>query len=243
MCEMNYEFVNNNTELTVLFLHGWGLSGKSFDAIINRMKQVSYIKVDLFGFGNSEEPKSYFDVYEYAYQIFLLLRKNNVNKVVIVGHSFGGRLAIILSSIFDIDVQVLVLTASAGLNKFSLKKYLKIKLFKCVKVLVKLGVFSDKILGKFGSRDYKDASPKMQKILSKVVNQDLTFLLKNIDTKVMLVWDKKDKDTPYWICRKINKLTSGSQIVLYKHGGHFTAFRNTNKFSDLLNNVLDIDIN
>ena len=107
MCEMNYEFVNNNTELTVLFLHGWGLSGKSFDAIINRMKQVSYIKVDLFGFGNSEEPKSYFDVYEYAYQIFLLLRKNNVNKVVIVGHSFGGRLAIILSSIFDIDVHAI----------------------------------------------------------------------------------------------------------------------------------------
>jgi pimeloyl-ACP methyl ester carboxylesterase len=239
MSEINYEFVNNNTKSTVLFLHGWGLSGNSFDGIIKRLNNVSYIKLDLFGFGNTKEPKDYFDVYEYAYQIFLLLKKINIESIVIVGHSFGGRLAIILSSVFDLNVKSVILTSSAGINKFSIKKHLKIKLYKVSKLLVKIGVANKKILNRFGSKDYKNASEIMKRILSRVVSQDLRFLLKNISAEVYLVWDKKDSETPYWICKKIHKLTRQSKIITYDNGGHFTAFNNVNKFALLINVIVD----
>ena len=238
MIEINYEFVNNNSKSAVLFLHGWGLSGKSFDSVIKRLNNVSYIKLDLFGFGDTEEPKDYFDTYEYAYQIFLLLKKINVDNIVIVGHSFGGRIAIILSSIFDVKVNSIILTSTAGLNRFSIISYLKIKLYKIFKKLVLLKILNKNILNKFGGKDYRNASCNMQKILTKVVNQDLTILLKNISATTYLVWDKIDKDTPYWICKKLNKLIKYSEIVLYNSGGHFAAFYNINKFSLLINKVV-----
>ena len=179
MTKINYEFVNNNSKSTVLFLHGWGLSGKSFDSVINRLNNVSYIKLDLFGFGNTEEPKDYFDTYEYAYQIFLLLKKINVDNIVIVGHSFGGRIAIILSSIFDVKVNSIILTSTAGLNRFNIISYLKIKLYKILKKLVLLKILNKNILNKFGSKDYRNASYNMQKILTKV-NLFLTAHVKRI---------------------------------------------------------------
>lgn len=238
MNKINYEFKNYNTNVTVLFLHGWGLSSNSFDKIIQKLNKVSYIKVDLFGFGNSEEPRDYFDVYEYAYQIFLLLRKLQVENLVIVGHSFGGRLSIILSSIFNINIKSIVLTSSAGINRFSIIKWMKIITYKILKKLVVLKIINNKVLIRFGSRDYQSATFVMKKILSRVVNQDLKHLLKYIKCNVYLVWDKKDKDTPYWICRKIHRFTEYSKIILYKSGGHFTAFKNVNKFSCLIKDVV-----
>lgn len=237
MIDFNYEYNNTGSKITILFLHGWGLSGNSFDKIISNLNSVSYIKLDLCGFGNSDMPKDYFDVYEYAYQIFLLLKKIRVKSVMIVGHSFGGRLAIILSSVFKINIKNLVLTSSAGLIKFDLNKYMKIMVFKLVKILVDFKILPVKILNHFGSRDYKNARGVMQKIFTRTVNQDLSFLLHKINVSTYLVWDKKDKDTPYWICRKLHKCINNSNLIFYNNGGHFVAFCNISKFSNLLINI------
>ncbi len=234
---MYYEFNNVGSRVTIVYLHGWGLSGNSFDKILSYIGDVSYVKLDLLGFGRSSEPEEYFDVYEYAYQIFLLLKKLGIKNIVFVGHSFGGRLAIILSSVFDIDVKNMVLTSSAGLIGFNLIRWLKIKIFKFKKSLVNLGILNKKNLIKSGSKDYLNASKIMRKVLVKVVNQDLTFLLKNINVKVYLVWDKKDKETPLWICKKLNKNILNADTIFYKTGGHFVAFKNANKFAKLIKNI------
>ena len=80
---INYEYIKNKEDITVVFLHGWGLSGNAFNQIISRLdERLSVLKVDLPGFGLSREPESYFDTYEYSYQIFLLLKKLNINKLI-----------------------------------------------------------------------------------------------------------------------------------------------------------------
>lgn len=238
MIKIHYEYKNFSSKKTVVFLHGWGLDGDSFNSIIKRVKAISTVKIDLCGFGLSDKPKEYFDTYEYAYQIFLLLKKLKVKNIVLVGHSFGGRLAIVLSSKFNINVEYLILTSSAGINKFNLKVWFKIKFYKILKCLNKFNLISNKFVECCGSTDYKNASKLMQKILTKVVNQDLKFLLKFIVAKVLLVWDKKDRDTPYFICKTINKHVKQSKIILYNKGGHFVAFCNINKFTELLNKVV-----
>ena len=63
-------------------------------------------------------------------------------------------------------------------------------------------------------------------------------MLKNISAEVYLVWDKKDSETPYWICKKIHKLTRQSKIITYYNGGHFAAFNNANKFALLINGIV-----
>ena len=238
MLKMHYEYNNTGSNSTVVFLHGWGLNGNSFNSIINRIKNASILKVDFYGFGQSVQPKEYFDTYEYAYQIFLLLKKLNIKNIVLVGHSFGGRVAIVLSSVFNIKVRNLVLTSSAGINRFNLKTWLKIKWYKFLKVLKRMRIISDNKLSYSGSVDYKNADKLMRRILVNVVNQDLKYLLNDISAKTLLVWDKKDKDTPYYICKTLRGYINNSKVVLYNNGGHFVAFENINKFSSEINNIL-----
>lgn len=237
MVKVNYELIGNKSSgRAIVLLHGWGLCGDGFDRIISGLdKNCLIIKLDLMGFGKSPNPKEYFDTHEYAYQIFLFLKRIGVQRVVLVGHSFGGRIAVLLSSVYEINVEGLVLASSAGLNRFSLEKYIKIKYYKFLKYLVRINMISGKVLGKFGSRDYKNSSDIMRHIMVRVVSQDLSIYAKKISCKTILVWDRKDKETPFWICKKYNRLIKSSKIFCYKTGGHFVVFKNAYKFSRLIN--------
>lgn len=245
MLKMNYDFVNKCNECAIVLLHGWGLSKECFDNIASLINvDLSILKIDLPGFGKSEYPKDYFDTHEYAYQIFLLIKKLKLNNIILVGHSFGGRLAILLSSIYNINVEALVLTSSAGLNRFSLLKWLRVIRYKFLKYLVAKKVIAKSAISKCGSDDYKKLQPIMKGVFVRVVNQDLTCYLSSIVVKrVYLVWDRCDNDTPYWICKKLKKHIINSQVVCYGYGGHFTAFKNMGKFAKLLNEIcIDVKV-
>lgn len=236
--KLSYKFIDNSSEEVVVFLHGWGLSGDSFGKIISRLdNSKSILVVDLFGFGGSPQPQDYFDTYEYAYQIFLLIKKLCLSKIVLVGHSFGGRLSILLSSVFNVNVKTLVLCASAGLNRFTLIRWIKIKKYKLIKWCVSKKILSQSRLEKYGSVDYVNSNKVLRGVLSRVVNQDLRKWIARIHGKCVLIWDAKDRETPYWICKKINKILKVVSVIKYTFGGHFAIFYNIDKFSNLINKL------
>ena len=102
--------------------------------------------------------------------------------------------------------------------------------------MARKGVLKVNNIKKCGSVDYLNSNEVKRKVLVRVVNQDLTIFLKRIKCKTVLVWDKKDRDTPYWICKKMYKKISNAEIVLYNTGKHFAYYFNYNKFAKLLNN-------
>lgn len=231
MCNKLHYVLDGSGEKTVVMLHGWGLNGKAFDVLHRAIEsKAKCLIVDFYGFGESGEPESYYDTYEYAYQIFLLLSRLNIKKIILVGHSFGGRVAIILSSIFDIDICGMVLTSSAGLNRFSLKKSLKILRYRLCKYLSRIGLIKKDSLSKFGSSDYKKLSNNLKKNFVKIVRQDLKNLLKKINVSTSLFWAKDDSETPMWICRKLHSNIKGSEVMLSASGGHFVYLKKPNKF-------------
>jgi pimeloyl-ACP methyl ester carboxylesterase len=233
---MNYEYKNNQSDSVLVFLHGWGCNKKYWENIISALgNRYSYIRMDLYGFGESEMPKNYFDTYEYAYKVFVVLKELGIDKITLVGHSFGGRLSILLSSVFDLNVENVVLTAAAGLNRFSLLKLLRVWHYKLCKRMVRFKVFPKCFLNKFGSKDYKGANANLRGVLSRVVVQDLSFCLSRVCSPVVLFWGRCDKDTPYWLCKKIQKnIKTPVRLYLNKNSGHFVAFKNYMQFAKVL---------
>ena len=226
-------------EKTIVMLHGWGMNKDAFAVLSKKFNtKAKCLIVDLYGFGDSGMPEEYYDTYEYAYQIFLLLNKLNIRNIILVGHSFGGRVALILSSVFDINIEGLLLTASAGLNRFDFKKKVKILLYKFKKKLSSYGLYSIKKLDNTGSSDYKKLNPIMKSCFVKIVNQDLSYLLSKIKVKTMLFWAKDDKSTPLWICKKLNKKIVDSSVTVYKTGGHFVYLKRLNSFAHMLETLL-----
>lgn len=234
---LNYELIGDGNPV-IVFLHGWGLSGSSFDGVVSRLTHnQTVLKLDFFSFGQSDIAEDWFDTYEYAYHVFLLLNELCIQDVILVGHSFGGRIAMILSSVFNINVTTIVLTSSAGLNRYSLLKQLKIYHYKFIKFLVMHKLISSNRLNKFGSSDYKKLDQITRKVFVRVVNQDLSFLLSKIGCKTYLVWDKKDDITPYWICKKLYKTLINPTILNLNNGKHFAYLHNINEFSNVVNNL------
>lgn len=215
-------FLDQGKGEVVLLLHGWGGSLQSFLGVANELSlRFRVIVPDLWGFGKSETPPANFNVLNYALNIVELLKSLNVNKVTIVGHSFGGRIGIVLASLHPQFVNKLVLINSAGLKpRFSLKRFLKIRKYKKLKKQVKEGKKSPSVLLGFGSTDYKQLEGNMKSVFVNVVNQNLSSLLPKIKCKTLIIWGNKDRSTPIYMAKQLHKNIKSSMLYVLK-GDHF----------------------
>ncbi|MEG2015459.1 MAG: alpha/beta hydrolase, partial [Clostridia bacterium] len=173
---MNTYFTKENDGDVVLFLHGWGADSDAFGALTMQLTNYKCISIDFWGFGKSSEPNDAngWSVVDYANNLAEFMTEHNLQYCNIVAHSFGGRVAIVLSALYPHLVKRLVLLSSAGLRRFSLKRFCKVRAYKFKKFLVRHNILSASRLIDSGSQDYKNCSVVMKKTFIKVVNQDLS---------------------------------------------------------------------
>ena len=104
--------------LPVLFLHGWALGQHSYKRALKRLVHLGcrVYAPALPGFGGTPElPKRQFSFAGYAEWVDAFLEAVNVAEpVFLVGHSFGGGVAIKLAHDFPKRVRYLVLVNSVG---------------------------------------------------------------------------------------------------------------------------------
>ena len=111
------------------------------------------------------------------------------------------------------------------------RKYL-IKRYKKLKIKVNEGLKDKKVLEKFGSDDYKQLNDIMKQTFVKVVNEDLSDDASKISIPTLLVWGKKDKDTPLYMGKTFNKLIKNSKLIIL-NGGHYCHIENLQEYSKI----------
>ena len=184
---------------------------------------------------------------EYANMVHEFMNKLGINKPHVIAHSFGGRVAIYLTSKYKDLFNKIVLVDAAGVKlRVSIKKKFKIALFKCGKVVLKFATPKDKYeerlneyRKKFASSDYGAIkSDVMRQTFSKVINLDLTKNLKEIKNSVLLMWGENDLDTPLYMAKIMEKNISDSGLVVLKGAGHFSYIDASNEFNLIVDNFL-----
>ncbi len=243
---ITYRYVKGKTDVVTVLLHGWGGNLNSFRFLENDLisKNYSILTVDFPGFGGSDLPNENFELEDYYKIILELLRQENISKINIVAHSFGGRVAILLASKNPELINKLVFVDVAGIKpKFSLSKFFKVRKYKILKWLNQKGI-TKKDLSKYGSDDYKAMPEKLRPVFSRIVNQDLSDESKQIKAPTILIWGKNDESTPLYMAKKLKKNIRDSEIILFD-GGHFAYLQNANKFLLIVNSFLkeNIDAN
>ena len=204
----------NSVNPTVCFLHGWGRSSQDFYLI---SQSYDYINFDLPGFGKSQEPETSMNPKEYAEYINQFI-PNSVETVV--GHSFGGRVAVHLSGLRNFEKLILIgvplIKKQTSSGKLSMLNFYK--------SLNRFGILSndkiEKIKKKKGSYDYRNSQGIMRENLVKAVNDDLSQELENIKSKVHLIWGSEDKEVPIDIAKEANKKIKKSNLHILEGQGH-----------------------
>lgn len=219
----------------ILLLHGWGQNIEMMKFIGDAFSDRFRITIlDFPGFGESEEPSVPWKIQDYSLLIEELLKKLHIKKPIIMGHSFGGRVAIHYSSHHPIEKLILFASPCVRLQK---KLPLSTRILKKLKTLPGMDQIGEKMKKYIGSRDYKAASPIMRQTLVYVVNEDLSEFAKKIEEPTLLIWGDHDTEAPVEEAKILeNLLYDGALIVL--PGTHYAYIENLSQVIAIINNFI-----
>ncbi len=226
---MYYE-KHGESKRNVLILPGWGNTRESFNFFINNLKNNNTVYiVDYPLFGNSKFVNRDLTIYDYAELIFKFIKQKKLNNLTIISHSFGCRIAIILSAVFNVNIEKLIIIDGAGVKpRKTLKAKLKIKIYKLLKKLVYIlpnnlkRKYNDYIINIFASVDYKNLKENERRTFSNIVNEDLTKYLSFIRCETLIIWGNKDGDTPISDGYLMNKKIPNSSLIVLDNATHFS---------------------
>ncbi len=208
----------------IIYLHGWGCDKSVFRPITGRLPNFCNYCIDFAGFGDSSAPpKRGWTVFDYANQLIEFLDERVGAAVTVVAHSFGCRVAAIAAVLRPELISGLLLIAPAGLRRFSLKRWFKVRRYKLKKLLRK----ADGL----GSDDYKQCGEAMRNTFVKVVNQDLSDYVRRITQPTLIVASKADRAVSVKDARRYAKLVKSSDLVEIE-GDHFAFFYAPKAFAE-----------
>lgn len=233
---ININYIQYGSGSDVVLLHGWGQNIAMMKPIGDRLQKNYRITIlDFPGFGESEEPKTALTVYDYCEILEELLKKLKVKKPVIMGHSFGGRIAIIYAS--RNEVEKVVLFGSPCIRK-EVKPSLKLRMLKSLKKIPGINKLEGFAKNHIGSRDYKNASEIMKKILVNVVNEDLSECAKKINVPTLLIWGDRDTEAPVEDAKELEKIIPDAGLIVLPNSTHYAYLENLPQVINILNNFL-----
>ena len=237
--DINYEYFDNKSKTSLVFLHGWGQNIKMMESLAKPFcKKYNVLIIDLPGFGDSAEPKEVWSIYDYSEMVNELLKELKINNPILIGHSFGGKIS--LAYAIKYNPKKIVLLASP--YKKNIKKpTLKMKVYKTVKKIPLLNKLEGFVKNHVGSTDYKNASEMMKKILVNHVNLDLTEELKNIKCPTLLIWGTNDNAVSYEDGKELEKLIPNAGLVTYEGCTHYAYLERLDQTIRVLNSFIGSD--
>lgn len=225
----------------LVILHGWASHQKNWQPFIKILKNLgaNVYQPAMPGFLENiiDVPHSTADYVNWLKQF---LKKNRINKPTLIGHSFGGQVAINFTVKNPSKVNRLILINSAGIrNQLNIKKLFFLVLAKTGKVVFSLPLLNNlfsiaqRFLYKAAHEgDYYQASPVMKETLKIINKEDQTKHLKSIDTPTLILWGEKDTITPLKDGEKIHQLMPNSKLVIYPNTTHGLPFQAPKKIAN-----------
>ena len=229
--DIDINYVQYGTGKDVVLLHGWGQNIQMMDPLGKLLKNCRITILDLPGFGSSMEPSFAYNISDYASLLHEFLKELKIDNPILIGHSFGGRIAIYYASTYP--VSKLVLFGSPFIKKEN--DSLKLKVFKSLKKIKFLNNLAEVMKNHLGSEDYKNASGVMRQILVNTVNTDLSSNASKITCPTLLIWGNNDEAVPVSEAKKLESLIDDSALIVL-NGTHYCYLENLNHISCILEN-------
>jgi pimeloyl-ACP methyl ester carboxylesterase len=214
---------------TVLALHGWRRTHADFAGVFDPgdpgTAGVDAVAVDLFGFGATPPPPEAWGTEEYARNLLPLFDEAGTlaERIVVVGHSFGGRVAVRLATMVPDRIERMVLCGVPLLDR-SDRRVRPARAFRIARRLNRVGLIGDdrmeEMRNRYGSADYRAASGVMRDVLVKLLAERYDDALPRIGCPVELLWGEQDSEVPVEVAERAQAILPKAMLRVLPDVGH-----------------------
>lgn len=246
---LHYEESGPEAGRPVVLMHGWGCDHTTVRSIAAVLAPGMHVyNLDLPGHGLTPEPPEVWGVPEYTDFVEKFIDRLGLHDPVLIGHSFGGRISLLLGS--RRPLSKIVLVDAAGIKpKRSLKYYIKVYSFKAAKKILPLILGKKRgeaainaWRGKAGSDDYRNSSPLMRAVMTKSINLDLKYVMPSIKASTLLIWGENDTATPLSDAKYMEKHIPNAGLVCFPDCGHYSFLDNPGGFRAVMRNFFQDEL-
>lgn len=215
------------------------MCGEKYNKLKTNLEAKGYrvFSPDLPGFGKEPLSKPVMTLTDYVVFVKDFLDEKKIKQVILLGHSFGGRIATKFSYLYPVYVEKLIITGSP-LIKHPLRGKKRI-----IALIVKYGKRISDFLPQayknyvrkliyysIGEWDYYKAGD-LQKTFKNIISEDLVSLLPHITTPTLLVWGEKETVVSVTDGEKIGNLIPNATFVVVTNATHKLPYEKANEFS------------
>lgn len=229
--KVNYKIAGQGQP--ILILHGWGGASDSWTQVQKILANQGHrvIVPDLPGFGKSDLPQVPWSLDEYLNWFSNFVQNLNFNHFFLLGHSFGGRIAIKFSAKYPEKILGLILSSAAGIkHKKTLWQLFLFALARMGRRLPFLSGYSlfRKTFYRFivRKKDYFEAKGVMKETFKKIIEEDLTPYLSQISLSTLILWSQIDKMTPLSDAYLMKEKIKNSRLEILEKRGHSLHLKN-----------------
>jgi pimeloyl-ACP methyl ester carboxylesterase len=230
---------------TVLALHGWRRTHQDFSAVFDPLPgnrpdpahpaglpgpsepALSAIAPDLFGFGATPPPPEPWGSAEYASHLLALFDQPGLlaERVVLVGHSFGGRVSIPLVGLVPDRIERVVLTAVPLLDRQG-RRSKPATAYRLGRRLHRMGLVGERRMeemrNRYGSPDYRAAEGVMRDVFVRLLAEQYADGMAAVACPVDLVWGDRDDQVPLEVAERAQPLFPSARLLTLPGVGHLT---------------------
>lgn len=221
----------------IIILHGWGLRKTLYIPLANLLRKAGYgvHLLDMPGFGEEPLKTHSMNLDDYVEYVRQYMKINNILRVIFIGHSFGGRVALKYAWRYPKEVSRVIFTGVPIIREqsfYRLLLFLSAQLgglvFRLFPRVVQLSMrkFLYFLLGEW---DYYNAG-SLKQVFKNIVNEDLIHYARELKTPTLLVWGKNDAITPVSTVAKIKKIMPEAQTVIISGVGHKLPYEKPGEF-------------
>ncbi|MEK7571307.1 MAG: alpha/beta hydrolase [Patescibacteria group bacterium] len=231
-----------NVKYKIFVLHGWAYSTEKWQPFLTLLKKQGIEPVMLQIPGLTAPLEEVWTLDNYVSWLKKSVEKEK-GKVILLGHSNGGRIAISFAAKYPEKVAQLVLIDSAGLYHKELLLQIKRAVFQTIAKIGRKLHKSDHLrylLYRFArENDYYRANPAVRKTMHNLIKVDLSPLLPQIVIPTLIIWGQDDKVTPVIDGERMQALLPNARLHIVNGAHHSPQFTHEKEVAAIITQDLE----
>lgn len=231
------------SSLPVIILHGWSINPENEQKWQNfrRLLRERGVETEFLGLPGLSSPlQEVWNLDNYVQWLDEQLQKHP--KIILLGHSFGGQIAVRYAALYPQKIQKLILIDSSGIRDHSpvatIKRTGFLMAAKIGKVFFRSDFFRNILYKLAREKDYQQAPPLLRRTMSSILDDEVVTDLEKITAPTLLVWGKSDAVTPLFLGKIFETKISGSQLRVIEGARHSPQFTHPEKVVEVVSEFI-----